>query len=363
MRRADQSTGASLGLNGRRHRSRWARMTGALDRAGRSRRHSTGHGPGPRAGCRRVRSARREQESRQSRERDLHGPNVLRSEDGHLTITSSVKRPWLPRQRRTSPQVSRDALTLAVPACTAVNIAVSVPQPCPGTHPCSCGSGAGATSERRTWGFDAGPNLQYVLESTTFRWSPTCSVTVEPFERSATVVVRDRCALSAEPHPAHIATTRATAMAPWRTFTTPLRRRRGPKSSRQEHHQRRSAGMASGVSRRITPASVGEDGRGIRYQRPRTRPTDGRFRGRDRCRVLGCAGTHPPGGRASLRGGLRDTMLDWCGVVRSGCVSRMRCGADLSRSRSRRLSVRSRAARRLRRPRVLGVRIRRTRVF
>ena len=90
-----------------------------------------------------------------------------------------------------SPQDVRVATIVAVPGSIAVNFAVTVPHPPPGTHPCSCGCTTGSPSIRSAPGFELLCTVQYVLFSTSVTRSPTASVTVLLLSVSVSFVLPD----------------------------------------------------------------------------------------------------------------------------------------------------------------------------
>lgn len=101
----------------------------------------------------------------------------------------TAKLPLAAVQPIASPQLVRVAATVAVPGAPAVNLAVAVPHPWPGTQPDTCGEIVGGPAPDNTDASELGPIVQYVLLSVRVTRSPRWTSIVFPLSSFVTVTV------------------------------------------------------------------------------------------------------------------------------------------------------------------------------
>src|SRR5258708_26720961 len=107
-------------------------------------------------------------------------------EPAHTTTLPRFS-PWLPTHLSATPQLTREADTVAQPADSALYQAVVSPQPIPGAH---LPTGSGVTtcwpSSLRTTVSELWSKVQEVEAKVTLTVSPTWTCTVCPFFESST---------------------------------------------------------------------------------------------------------------------------------------------------------------------------------
>jgi hypothetical protein len=91
-------------------------------------------------------------------------------------------------QRNASPHVVRAAVISDVPTAMASNMAVTVPQPWPGTHPDGMGETVGRPTGVTACALELPAKLQYVLCKVTVRRSPTWTLIECPLSASDAVM-------------------------------------------------------------------------------------------------------------------------------------------------------------------------------